>query len=104
MIAAGVIPGPPVDPTGVPFTYDAASKAAGARAELAAAAVTAHAATEMTSIELTLLAIFGLMIGSFLNVCISRSRRGSRSSRRRRVARRAGSPSPGATTSPCWAT
>ena len=26
----------------------------------------------MTSIELTLLAIFGLMIGSFLNVCISR--------------------------------
>jgi len=28
MIAAGVIPGPPVDPTGVPFTYDAASKAA----------------------------------------------------------------------------
>jgi tetratricopeptide (TPR) repeat protein len=27
MIAAGVIPGPPLDPAGVPFTYDAASKA-----------------------------------------------------------------------------
>ena len=63
----------PVDPAGVPYEYDAARPARRPLIELSARSAAAGAGRQVTRVRArSLVASSGLMIGSFLNVCISR--------------------------------
>ncbi len=68
----GCCPAVPVDPLRVPYVYDPATHRVSLSPRSPLATAAGRPGPPVTTTELVLLGVFGLMIGSFLNVCISR--------------------------------